>query len=74
MTEQDPAVQDEPVEDGATEASGEAKLRGLLQQVRDDVRLGHADDAATMLRDRLSDAGFRVDDAVFERLLAEVTR
>jgi hypothetical protein len=66
--------QDEPVEAGSTEASAEAKLTGLLLQVRSDVRMGVAGDAETMLRQRLSDAGFSVDDEGFERLLAEVTR
>ncbi|MGX5695787.1 hypothetical protein ACWKWP_06280 [Agromyces soli] len=66
--------QDEPVEDGSTEASAEARLTGLLLQVRSDVRLGIAGDPGTMLRQRLSDAGFDVDDEGFERLLTEVTR
>jgi hypothetical protein len=75
MTEQSaPDEQDQPVEAGSTEASGEAKLKGLLQQVRSDVRMGVAGDDATMLRQRLSDAGFDVDEADFERLLAEVRR
>lgn len=51
---------DGPIEEGATEATREEKIRGIIAQVQEDVRMGHADDEEELLRQRLGDAGIGV--------------
>jgi len=51
-----------PIEEGATEATRDEQIRGILAQVQEDVRMGHADDRETLLRQRLSEAGIGVSD------------
>lgn len=53
---------DGPIEDGATEATREEKIRGIIAQVQEDVRMGHANDEEDLLRQRLSEAGIDVSD------------
>jgi hypothetical protein len=53
---------DGPIEEGATEATREEKIRGILAQVQEDVRMGHADDEEELLRQRLSDADIGVSE------------
>ncbi|WP_127791851.1 hypothetical protein [Agromyces sp. LHK192] len=53
-------MSDAPVEDGANEATRAEQIRGLLAQVREDVRLGHAQDEEQVLRQRLDEAGLSV--------------
>jgi hypothetical protein len=67
------STQDSPIEDGHNDASDEARLAGLVQQVRADYLLGTTTDAELMLRTRLRDAGIELDDAHFDKLVAEVT-
>lgn len=74
MSDSDRDIQNEPVQAGSTEASDSARLSGLLEQVRSDLRTGNASDAPGELRRRLDEAGFSTDGQAFERLLAEVTR
>lgn len=64
-----PGTQDAPIEDGATEATRTEQIRGILEQVREDVRLGHAHDEAELLRQRLADAGIAVSEDEFERFV-----
>ncbi|MGR2752409.1 hypothetical protein [Agromyces arachidis] len=66
----DPGTQDAPIEDGATDASRSERIRGILVQVREDVRMGHAPDEAALLRQRLADAGISVSDDEIERYVA----
>ncbi|GAA2031510.1 hypothetical protein GCM10009819_14270 [Agromyces tropicus] len=65
-----PEFQDEPVEDGALEADPADRIAGILEQVRSDVRLGHAQDEEAELRQRLADAGISASDAEIERYVA----
>jgi hypothetical protein len=53
---------DGPIEEGATEATREEKIRGILAQVQEDVRMGHAGDEEELLRQRLADAGIGVSE------------
>ncbi|WP_350348267.1 hypothetical protein ABIQ69_16790 [Agromyces sp. G08B096] len=53
-------MSDGPIEEGATEASREEQIRGILNQVQEDVRMGHAHDEEELLRQRLHEAGISV--------------
>jgi hypothetical protein len=63
---------DAPREDGAETASDDAKLDGLVEQMRDDVRVGNVHDIAAVLQTRLDDAGLVVDEARFAELLRSI--
>jgi hypothetical protein len=67
-----PAEQRQPIEDGHDDASDRDRLDGLVEQTKQDVAMGHVDDAETALRQRLADAGIDVDDEEFATLLASV--
>jgi hypothetical protein len=67
---ENPGFQNEPIEDGANDASRSEQIRGILVQVREDVKMGHAHDEAALLRQRLSDAGISVSDDEIERYVA----
>jgi hypothetical protein len=62
-----PGTQDAPIEDGANEATRAEQIRGILDQVREDVRLGHAHDQSELLRQRLSEAGIAVSEDELEQ-------
>lgn len=62
-------TQDGPVEAGATEATRTEQIRGILEQVREDVRLGHAHDEGELLRQRLDDAGIAVSEDELEQFV-----
>lgn len=52
---------DNPIEDGSSEATEEEGLRGIVEQVRADIDMGHTKgDAASLLRERLSNAGIHL--------------
>lgn len=53
-------MSDGPIQDGATEATREEKIRGILAQVEQDMEQGHADDREQLLRQRLEEAGIGV--------------
>ena len=65
-TERDNGVQSEPIMDGATDATNEEKLHGLVQQVQHD----HGDEGpgvmADHLRDRLDETGVEAEDPASE--------
>jgi hypothetical protein len=67
-------TQNSPIEDGHDDATTGDKLAGLVEQVRADYQLGTTTDAAAMLRQRLTDAGYALGDAEFATLLDEVER
>ncbi|MGR0318514.1 hypothetical protein [Agromyces sp. ZXT2-3] len=69
MTET-PGTQGAPIEDGAGDATRTEQIRGILVQVREDLRLGHAQDEAGELRRRFADAGIAVSDDEIERYAA----
>lgn len=64
-----PGYQTEPVEDGATEATRAEQIRGILEQVHEDIRMGHAHDEGALLRERLADAGISVSEEEIERYI-----
>lgn len=53
--------QDDPVEEGAGEATDSERIDGVLEQVRADIALGQIDDPRAALADRLAEAGISVD-------------
>ncbi len=63
---------DAPIEDGAEDASVNAKLDGLVEQMREDVKAGNVHDIAAVLRTRLDDAEIPVDEDRFAELLRRV--
>jgi peptidoglycan hydrolase-like protein with peptidoglycan-binding domain len=67
-------VQDEPVESGSTDATEDAKIAGILDQVRQDVA-GGAEDPIGLLQQRLAASGITVSadrfDGLADRLTAE---
>jgi hypothetical protein len=73
MSEHEPqAEQHQPVEDGSGDASERDRLDGIVEQTKQDLAMGHVDNAETALRERLADVGIDVDDAQFAELLATV--
>lgn len=73
MTRSGMSNQTSPIEDGHDDASDDARLAGLVQQVRADYLLGTGTDAALMLRTRLRDVGIEIDDARFNGLVSDIT-
>jgi hypothetical protein len=59
---QERAMSDGPIQEGATEATREEKIRGILAQVRQDMEQGYADDREQLLRQRLDEAGISATD------------
>lgn len=64
--------QEQPVEVGHNDANTGAKLSGLIDQMREDLKQGHVDDLETVLRERLNDIGVDVRPEEFAKLLAEI--
>ncbi|QEO14412.1 hypothetical protein FLP10_08240 [Agromyces intestinalis] len=62
---------DAPIEEGSDEATREEQLRGILAQVQEDVRMGHAHDADALLRQRLDEAGLSATDDEIRSYLGE---
>lgn len=69
MSDHTPETQDGPVERGATEATRAEQIRGILEQVHEDLRLGHAHDEGALLRQRLAEADIPVPEEELERYL-----
>lgn len=73
MSEHEPTgEQRQPVEDGHDNASERDQLDGIVEQTKQDLAMGHVDDAETALRERLADAGHDVDEEQFATMLAAV--
>ena len=66
-------TQDSPIQDGHDDAAEEQKIAGIVAQARADHLLGTTQDAATMLQQRLIQAGIEVDRDRFDELVATVT-
>lgn len=66
-------TQDEPVEDGSTQATDDEKIRGILEQTRQDVAVGTISpaDVDGVLEGRFADSGIAVDEQTRRRLWAE---
>lgn len=64
-------TQDGPIQDGSEDATNQQRLDGIVEQVRSDIREGHAHESAEqLLRQRVRETGVEVSD---ERL-AEIAR
>lgn len=62
--------QNDPVEDGAGEATEQARIDGILEQLRADLQLGHVSDPRATLATRLHEAGIEVDADDLDGMLA----
>ena len=58
--------------DGSNEAGVDAKVTGIVDQVRADMQLRPREDSEKLLRERLTDAGIQLDDAEISRIAADV--
>lgn len=63
---------DTPVEDGHDEATEQAKIDGIVAQMKGDLGAGHVDDTEVMLRQRFDDAGITVTDEQVDDILARL--
>lgn len=63
---------DAPVEAGHDDATRAEKLEGVIDQVRGDLLLGHVDDARTMVRERLEQAGLGAAESDVDAVLGAV--
>ena len=61
-----------PVEDGHDEATEAAKINGIVEQMKGDLRAGHVDDTEVMLRQRFVDSGITVTDEQVDEILARL--
>lgn len=74
MAPRNPNEQTEPIEDGSGDASREARIDGIVEQVRQDLVLGHADGAHSVLRERLENALISVNDDEFAALVERLSQ
>jgi superfamily II helicase len=65
-------MRQDPVEDGALEATDDERIDGIVEQVRADILVGTQSDVESLLRQRLDDAAVVVTDDQFVRLLGLV--
>ncbi|MDO7880797.1 hypothetical protein [Antiquaquibacter soli] len=58
------SIQDQPVEDGSTDATDDEKRAGIVEQTKQDVSVGHISEADydRVLAQRLADAGLEAED------------
>jgi hypothetical protein len=61
-----------PQQEGALDASVNEKMDGLVEQIRADIARGDAEDAASILRQRLGDSGIQVTEEEFRALLTRI--
>lgn len=66
--------QTEPVQDGSQESTREARIEGIVQQVKNDSAVGNAPDLVSVLRQRLHQAGITLDQAELELIEARARR
>ncbi|MFF1878126.1 hypothetical protein [Leifsonia sp. NPDC058230] len=67
-------TQNEPIMDGSADASRDAKVQGIVEQLTADMQLRPQEDGERLLRERLTDAGIELDDAEIHRLAKGVQR
>ncbi|WP_419818793.1 hypothetical protein [Glaciibacter flavus] len=65
-------TQDEPIQDGATEATRDDKLAGLVEQVRADAHDLPREEVRSNLLQRLGDAQITVSDDELDGLLERI--
>ncbi len=57
---------------GSTDATDEAKVAGIVEQVRADVRSRDSEDSELLLTQRLDETGIRLPPEEIARLVAEI--
>lgn len=67
-------TQNEPVEDGSTDATDDEKVSGILEQIRQDVAVGtlSSDEVEQVLERRLADSGIDIEEDERRRLAAHI--
>ena len=69
----DPAnAQNEPLEQGALDATDEQKIAGIVEQTRQDLVSGHKRSARELLAQRFEQSAITVDGARIDTLAAEL--
>ena len=58
--------------DGSLESDQDAKVRGIVEQVSEDVRFAGYDGTELLLRQRLADSAIVLDDAEIARLVRRI--
>lgn len=58
--------------DGSNDAETDEKVAGIVEQMRADMQLRPREESEKLLRQRLDDAGIRLDDAEISRIAADV--
>jgi hypothetical protein len=65
-------TQDEPIMDGSSDAAEDAKVAGIVEQVRADLKFGDSADTEPLLTQRLEEAGIELPPDEISRLVAEI--
>lgn len=65
--------QNQPIEEGHDDATTEAKVAGIVEQMRHDVALGNVSDVADALRQRFADSRITVNDDRFDEIVTEIS-
>lgn len=65
--------QNQPIEEGHDDATTEAKVAGIVEQMRHDVALGNVSGVADALRQRFADSRITVDDDRFDEIVTEIS-
>lgn len=62
--------QDEPIEEGAADATDDDRVSGIVDQIKADLRLGAVTDVDAELLTRLTEAGVEVSEEEFVSIRA----
>ncbi|WP_089913403.1 hypothetical protein [Leifsonia sp. 21MFCrub1.1] len=65
-------TQDEPIMHGSTDASDDAKVAGIVEQVRADMQLRSQEDSEKMLKQRLDETGIQLPPEEVSRLVQQI--
>jgi hypothetical protein len=65
-------TQDEPIMHGSADASDDAKVAGIVEQVRADMQLRGQEDSERLLKQRLDEAGLQLPQEEISRLVADI--
>lgn len=65
--------QNQPIEDSHDDATTEAKVAGIVEQMRHDVAQGNVSDVADALRQRFVDSRITVTDDRFDEIVTEIS-
>ena len=57
---------------GATDASDQSKVAGIVEQVRADMQLRGSEDSERLLKQRLSETGIELPQEEISRLVQEI--